>query len=320
MGNLPAARVNVSRVFSQVGLDFFGPIYIKTSNLRNAKTLKAYGCIFVCMATKAIHLEAVSSLTTDAFTAALRRFVSRRGIPQDIYCDNGTNFRGAAKLLDKELREAISQILSKPVKTLLNTLSIEWHFNPPAAPHQGGLWESNIKSTKYHLIRIVGKQRLTFEEFSTVLIQIEAMLNSRPLCRIENSVDDLEVLTPGHFLIGQPLNAIPERRTWEEIPCHRRWKHLQQITQHFWNKWVTNYLNSLQNKPKWLKPQPNIEVGDIVIIKDEQAPPTVWPLGKVIKTYEGKDQYVRVVDVKTASTVVTRPITKLCAVPLEPYN
>jgi len=202
MGQLPADRVNVNAAFENVGLDMGGPIYIKTSTLRNSKIVKAYFCEFVCMATKAVHIEAVSDLTTEAFIAALRRFISRRGLCKTIYSDCGSNFKGANVVLDEEIREAFINATRSIQEYCAVNFGITWKFNPPGSPHFGGLWEAGVKSVKHHLVRTVGTQKITFEEFSTLLAQIEAILNSRPLFKIENSLEDLEVLTPGHFLIG----------------------------------------------------------------------------------------------------------------------
>ena len=169
------------------------------------------------MATKAIHLEAVSSLTTDAFLGALRRFFARRGKCSHLYSDNGTNFVGSSKQLDKEFIKAIKN--NSSIAPILEEEKINWHFIPPASPHFGGIWEAAVKSMKYHLKRIIGENKLTYEELSTLLSQIEAVLNSRPLHDMNNSPDGMETLTPGHFLIGRPLIECPEENKDIKITC-----------------------------------------------------------------------------------------------------
>lgn len=150
MGNLPTPRITPSRAFSKVGVDYAGPVTIKLNNRRNGPTDKAYIALFVCMVTKAIHLEAVTSLTSEAFIAAFKRFVSRRGYPKDIYSDNGTNFVGANRQL-KELRDLlISQLFNDEISHFLTNNGTNWHFNPPSAPHFGGLWEAGVKSVKFY--------------------------------------------------------------------------------------------------------------------------------------------------------------------------
>jgi len=317
MGNLPADRVNINSPFINCAVDYAGPIFIKSSSLRNAKSLKAYFCIFVCMTTKAIHLEAVSDMTTEAFIAALRRFVARRGLCNTIYSDCGSNFKGAKECLDEDIRKAVQEAETHAVQFCFRQWSLVWKFNPPGSPHFGGLWESNVKCVKHHLKRTIGAQKLTFEELSTLLTQIEAILNSRPLCSIENSVEDLGVLTPGHFLIGRPLNAIPQPELNPEVRTYKRWRYLQMLTQEFWRKWVRDYLNTLQHRPKWQKSHPNVKVGDIVIVKDDLKSPTYWPLGRVIKASAGSDNRVRVVRIKTSSSEFDRTVTKVCVIPLE---
>ena len=178
MGQLPSQRVTPSPPFSRVGIDYAGPLTIKKGHTRKPVYIKAYICIFVCFATKAANLEVVSDLTTEAFLACLQRFTSRRGLPLEIFSDNGTNFVGTSN----ELKDLYSYLCSQPVQdSITNTLStqrIQWHFSPERSPHFGGLWEAAVKSTKAHLKRVVGQQKLTYEELSTVLCRIESCLNS----------------------------------------------------------------------------------------------------------------------------------------------
>lgn len=314
MGNLPARRVNQARPFQNVGLDFGGPFTVKDSSLRKPRTYKAYLCVFVCYATKATHLEVVSELSTDAFIACLDRFVARRGLPTDIHSDCGRNFLGARNYL-KEIYELTKQIErdTGKIERYLACREITWHLNPPSGPHFGGLWESAVKSAKNLLKRIVGDRVLTFEELSTIFCKVESILNSRPLTPLSSDPSDLEVLTPGHFLIGQPLLALPERDLCE-VSVHRlrRWQLLQQITQSFWKRWHREYLHTLQQRGRWLKSEQNLQVGDLVVIVEPNLPPLQWRMARVTKLYPGTDGAVRVVDVKTATGSLQRPVVKLC--------
>ena len=179
MGDLPSSRVTPARPFLHVGVDYAGPLTLLAIRGRGRRTHKGYVALFVCLCTRAVHLELVSDCSTEAFLAALRRFTSRRGLSVIIQSDQGTNFVGAAR----ELREMLVHLNNdhEAIRSTLLKDGIEWRFNPPAAPHFGGLWEAAVKSTKYHLRRVVGDQHLTFEEMTTLLTQIEACLNSRPL-------------------------------------------------------------------------------------------------------------------------------------------
>ncbi|XP_062715823.1 uncharacterized protein LOC134291718 [Aedes albopictus] len=206
MGDLPAARVTVARPFSTTGVDYFGPVHLRPVPRRG--TIKAYVAIFVCLCTKAVHLELVSDLSTDRFLQALRRFVARRGRCERIYSDNGTNFVGARNKLQDLLKllknrdhhEAVSKECAKD--------GIQWHFIPPSAPHFGGLWEAAVRSSKHHLLRVLGETPVSPEDFSTLLTQVEACLNSRPLTPLSDDPNDLEPLTPAHFLIGQAPSVV----------------------------------------------------------------------------------------------------------------
>ncbi|XP_071580995.1 uncharacterized protein [Temnothorax nylanderi] len=211
MGSLPSTRVTVSRPFSHCGVDYAGPVMVKEGKRRNARFHKAYIAIFVCFSTKAVHIELVSDLTSESFLSALRRFMSQRGKPACMYSDNGTTFVGAHKQI-KEFYDLIndSQVRSD-INQFVREQETSWSFIPPNAPHFGGLWEAAVKSAKYHMARIIGQAHLTFEEMQTVLCEVEAILNSRPLTQLSADPNDLAYLTisPGNFLVGTALNSFP---------------------------------------------------------------------------------------------------------------
>lgn len=312
MGDLPGARTCQVRPFSNVGIDYAGPIMIKESRRRNARSSKGYLAIFVCMAVKAVHIEVVTDLSTAVFIAALHRFVSRRGVPANIYSDCGTNFKGANTILkslfqNPEARDLFSQ-----------SIPCSWHFNPPAAPHFGGLWEAAVKSTKYHLKRVIGSQILTFEELTTCTHRIEAILNSRPITPQSTDPNDLKALTPGDFLIGCPLVALPEPDvTMTPINRLNRWQLLNQIQQSFWKRWSSEYLSSLQAKTKWYRSQSNLAIGDLVLMRQPSVPPTVWKLARIVSVHPGDDGVVRVVTIRTKEgDCYKRPVVQLSLLPV----
>lgn len=316
MGNLPRNRVTASSPFENIGVDFAGPIptYLK---IRGKTPYKSYIAVFICFATKAVHLEAVSDLSSDAFIAALKRLVARRGMPAKIFCDNATNFVGADKKL-KEFNEHFHRAETKSaISSYCTQRNIEFSFIPPRAPHFGGLWEAAVKVAKSHLYRTLLNARLTFEELSTALAEIEAIMNSRPLLASSSNPNDLEALTPAHFLIGKRLTDIPERRALSsEISHLERWERIKAVKAHFWQRWSHEYLVTLQNRWRWQKPQRELKIGDMVLIQDENLPPMKWSLGRILSVFPGNDQHVRVAEVRTPSTVLRRPISKMAVLPV----
>lgn len=313
MGDLPSSRVVPSPPFSKSGVDYAGPFNIKIS--RN-KTGKAYLCVFVCFVTKAVHLEIVSDLSTPAFLNALKRFIARRGKCISIHSDNGTNFVGANRAL-KEMYRLINENTPK-IHDHLAEQEIQWHFLPPRSPHMGGLWESAVKSCKTHLTRIIGLTPLSFEELSTVVIQVEAILNSRPLTATSTDPNDLDALTPGHFLIGRPLVSIagPDL-TDVKINRLTRYQLLERMKQSFWKRWSAEYLTQLQQRHKWREIRNNVQKGTMVVLRDQNAPPMSWALGRILNTHPGPDGLVRVVDVQTNTGVYQRPLNKICVLPID---
>ena len=173
---------------------------------------------------KAIHLELVSDLTAEAFIATLRRFIARRGKPSLIQSDHGSNFVGAKKELEQLAAFLQQQKSQSQISQFCASQKIQWKFIPERSSHFGGIWEAAVKSFKFHLKRVTNNAKLTFEECYTVLTQIEACLNSRPL--VTNSADDggIEALTPGHFLIGRPIAALPDSAySYHSTSLLRRW-------------------------------------------------------------------------------------------------
>jgi hypothetical protein len=280
------------------------------------KTVKAYVALFVCLATKAIHLELVGDHTAESFKNCLKRMMARRGIVANLYSDNGTNFVGT----DRELKETyflLQQDKVDSIKCFLADRNINWHFIPPHSPHMGGIWEAGVKSCKHHFKRIVGNALLRYEELYTLLTLIESCLNSRPITPMSNDPHDLEALTPGHFLIGAPLTA-PLEPNLEETQSNRlsRWELVERLRQQWWSRWSHEYLHQLQSRAKWRSKSSDIRPGKMVVIKEENVPPLLWRLGRIHDLHPGGDGAVRVVTIKTARGIIKRAVHKVCPLPI----
>ncbi|XP_033213910.1 uncharacterized protein LOC117170976 [Belonocnema kinseyi] len=281
MGNLPETRICQSRPFLNAGIDYYGPFFVKEKRHTNLKRFKAYVSVFVCFATKAIHLELVCDLTTEAFLGALKRFCARRGKPNNIYSDNATNFVGG----NKEIKELHKFFLSAcndqlTIRQMTNE-GINWHFIPPRAPHFGGLWEASVKSFKQHLIKTVDNTLLTYDQLETYVVEIEAILNSRPISPLSNDPNDLLPLTPRHFLIRSSLSTILQANL-EKIPTGRlsAWQHVQMLRQHFWRRWHREYLHQLTTRSKWQnnRTDEEIKVRSLVLLTYTRAVAKLYPL------------------------------------------
>ncbi|XP_033232068.1 uncharacterized protein LOC117183033 [Belonocnema kinseyi] len=196
------------RAFMNTGVDYAGPVNVRTSKGRGHHSHKAWICIFACCASRSVHLELVSDYTAEAFIAAYIRFTSRRGLCRTLSSDEGTNFVGADRQLKEMFSEASAEFVL--VATYLASHGTQWKFKPPATPHFGGIWEAVVRSTKFDLRRVIGDSTLTFKEMTTLLTQIETFLNFWPRRAQSDDATDISALTPGHFLIGGPLNTVPE--------------------------------------------------------------------------------------------------------------
>jgi hypothetical protein len=171
------------------------------------------------------------------------------------------------------------------------------------------------------LRRIVGSVKLTFEELTTVLTQIEACLNSRPLVALPLEDDGIEALTPGHFLIGRPLEALPDPAlAYRSISILSRWNLCQALVRHLWRRWSADYLDSFKRTSKWHNRSRNLRVGDVVLLREDNVIPAKWPLARVLTTHTGSDGLVRVVTVKTSTGTYRRPVVKVVLLPTNPCD
>lgn len=312
MGNLPESRLRPSAPFEISGVDYAGPFLIKSRRGRGGSITKCWISLFVCFITRAIHIELVSSLNSETFIMALRRFAVRRGKPKVVYSDNGTTFVGAKKLLATFFKENERVISDQAINDGIN-----WKFIPACSPHFGGIWEAGVKSVKFHLKRVINNASLTFEEFYTLLTQVEAILNSRPLFPMSTDPSDLSPITPAHLLVGRSLTTIPhpDVRNWPEN-CMRRFQRIQQLAQHFWERWSKEYIGELQQRCKWKQSQGHLQADSLVIVKEDNQPPRYWKVGHVLQLHPGKDNISRVATIKTSSGVIKRAFPKICPLPI----
>lgn len=318
MGDLPPERVTPTYPFLNTGVDLCGPLWYRLAP-RKSVPVKCYVALFICLVTKAVHVELVSDLSTSSFIATLKRFVARRGKPTKIECDNAKNFRGAANAL-KELYELFqTQQAEHAISSHCHAQGIEFKFIPPRSPNFGGLWEAAIKSLKNHLKSTIGTEVLLKEDLETLLIQIEACLNSRPLTQLSSDPEDMETLTPGHFLVHRSLVSIPEP-SYESLNVNRldRFQKNQEFMRRIWKRWKTDYLSGLQQRTKWTSRRDNIKVGTMILLKEDNLPPLKWAIGRVVQIFQGKDGNVRVVEVRTKDGVYRRAISKICVLPVQP--
>lgn len=251
MGNLPSSRVVPIAPFAHTGVDYAGPFQIHYA-IRGKRPTKCYLAVFICFVTKACHLELVTDLTTVAFLECLRRFISRRGCPLHIYSDNATNFVGA-----KEELKQLSKFLSDNnvvISDFAANKGFEWSTIPARTPHFGGLWESSVKRAKSYIKDLVQNSNLTFEQLNTIVIDVEAIINSRPITAMSDNPNDLKALTPAHFLSSGQFASLPEedlRNSKNHLLT--RYEQICKITQECWQRFSREYLSTLQSKAKWTK-------------------------------------------------------------------
>lgn len=306
MASLPRDRVTPTYPpFTFTGVDLFGPYEVR----RGRSTVKRYGVLFTCLTVRAIHIEVASSLDTDAFLNALRRFIARRGHPREIRSDNGGNFVKG----ERELREMIDEWNQSQIHDFLTQRGVKWKFNPPAGSHHGGVWERCIRTVRKVLRALVHEQTMDEESLHTLMCEVESIVNSRPITKVSEDPRDPEPLTPNHLLL---LHAGPTAPPGifgkHDSYGTRRWRQVQYMADIFWKRWIREYLPALQERQKWNDEQRNIAVNDIVLVMENNTPRCNWPLARVVEVYTSrKDGLVRSVKIKTKTSELVRPVDKI---------
>ncbi|XP_064482842.1 uncharacterized protein LOC135395675 [Ornithodoros turicata] len=300
---LPSTRVTQSEPFAVTGLDFAGPVWIKAQ--RSAK--EAYFVIFVCAVTRAVHLELVEAMSATAFLLAFRRFVARRGIPKVVYSDNAKAFRKS----NKEIRNLWDVTHGHEIEEKIAEWRVEWRYNVPYAPWWGGFYERLVRSVKVTLKKTIGARCLKEAELNTILTEVEAILNSRPITFVYEE-EGTHPLCPSAFLTGKRLTTLPNTKA-SDVPessgstLQIMWQKRAENLNTFWKRWSAEYLTELRNFHNKSKGG-QLQVDDIVIVRDDRKKRQGWSTGQIIRSFPGKDGKTRAFEVRMSDrTTVLRP-------------
>lgn len=303
MGELPPARLAAYvRPFSYVGLDYFGPLEIVIGR----RVEKRWVALFTCMTVRAVHLELASNLSSSSSIMCLRNFMNRRGEPVEIFSDNGTNFRGASAELIKEMKKLDNESFQSAYP------GIKWSFNPPSSPHMGGVWERLVRSIKSNIVEVLPVRRPTEEVLRSFLIEVENIINSRPLTHVPVDPLDREAITPNHFILGSSSGVrtigVPESSGDTLL---NSWRKSRALANDFWHRWVMEFLPDLCRRTKWYTPAEPLKPGDLVIVIDSKNEMGRWPKAIVEEVFIGKDGQTRSARIKTSVGKYIRPTVKL---------
>ena len=304
MSDLPADRVNSAPPFTYCAVDLFGPFIIREGR----RELKRYGCLFTCLACRAVHIETTNSLDTDSFINALRRLIARRGEIRELRSDQATNFVGADTELQKALQEMNHELISRYLQQNgADYKYIVWKRNPPFASHMGGVWERQIRSVRSILSSLLKDHGSVLDDelFRTLLIEVEAVINSRPLTTETLSDPNSTVpLSPINLLTMKSKIVMPPPGCFQrtDLYCRRRWRRVQHLTNEFWSRWKKEYLTSLQPRSKNCSKRRNFQVGDIVLLKEADVSRNSWPLARIVDIHCDDGQNVRSVRLLMATS------------------
>ncbi|XP_061891197.1 uncharacterized protein LOC133641474 isoform X1 [Entelurus aequoreus] len=313
MADLPADRLSTEPPFTNVGLDVFGPWTVSARRTRGGLAQdKRWAVLFTCMSVRAVHIEVIESLDTSCFINALRRFLAIRGPVKLIRSDRGTNFISACKEL-----KIPSNIDNTSVEKFLSDQDCRWMFNVPHASHMGGPWERMIGVARRILDAMflqLGTSKLTHEGLSTLMAEVTAIINARPLVPVSTDPDDPQILSPATLLTQKVSPSTAPVGDWVKDLHKQQWRQIQHLAQTFWNKWKKQYLSTLQPRRKWHSPHPNLLPGSVVLLKDDQLKRNHWPLGLITQVFPSKDGRVRKVEIKVSrkdgTKVFLRPVTE----------
>ena len=308
MADLPEERLDASTIFTNVGDDYFGTFIVKIGR-RNEKR---WCCLFTCLTMRAVHIEVVPKLDTDSCLNAIMRFIARRGKPNAIISDNGTNFVGA----EREFADYVAAWNKEGIEKHLIQRGIRWKFNPPAAPHFRGVWERLVKSCKKAMYAVLGNRSVTEDVLSTTMCIVEQTLNARPLTPVSSDVNELEALTLNHFLLGIRNVCLPYLPCAEKFVDHRElfWQ-TQAYANLIWDKFCKEYLTNLNYRQKcWSTSNEILKYGDLVWLIENSNKRGYYNLDRVSETIDESDGVIRSAIIRTNNGMYKRPVVKLAPV------
>ncbi|XP_062610035.1 uncharacterized protein LOC134271839 [Saccostrea cucullata] len=316
MADLPCDRLTSGPPFTSVGIDTFGPWKVVARRTRGGViNSKRWAIIFSCLSTRAVHIEIIEEMSSSSFINALRRFESLRGPVKVFRSDRGTNFVGATD----ELGIQALNVEDGPISNYLNQTKAVWIFNSPHSSHMGGSWERMIGLTRRILDSMLldpNAKQLTHESLTTFMAEVCAIMNSRPLVPISTDPESTLVLSPAMLLTGKVnfLPVLPESVDTKDM-YRAQWKHVQVLSDIFWKHWRQDYLHNLQYRRKWRDDQPNLKIGDVILLKDAAVNRVNWPLGVITETFESSDGKVRKARVRVRkdgqNVIYTRPVCEM---------
>jgi hypothetical protein len=255
------------------------------------------------LTTRAVHCEDVYDLSTNSVINALERLIARRGFPKIIYSDNAANFvKSSAQLKQLYIHLDWGRVQKHFITNVPDP--IEWKFSSPLAPHQGGGWESLVRTFKNAMKSIMANKKATEEEFHTCVVASEGILNARPLTMVTSDTGDVLPLSPFHLCAGRGLLQLPDylaRDQWQQ-PLAVRWRQRQHLKNAFWQCWIKLYLKEQMCSKKWHLRQNAPKVGQIVIVNDGSTSRSQWPLARVESLVVGRDGLVRSAILKRCGT------------------
>lgn len=298
MADLPLERLQTCPPFTYVGVDVFGPWTVVTRRTRGRQAQsKRWAMLFSCMSSRAVHIEVIDSLDTSSCINALRRFFAIRGPAKQIRSDCGTNFKVAAKELGLTAQQP-----DVVVQKFLSHQGCSWVFNPPHASHMGGSWECMIGLSRRILdaILLQDKIQLTHDVLCTLMMEVTAIINARPLAQISTDPEAPFILSPAMLPTQKVGVAPPHGNCTDKDFFSKQWRQVQALADQFWRRWRQEYLPSLQSRRKWRETQTDLKEGDVVLLKDDQAPRNRWSMARITAVFPGKDGRVRKVELKTS--------------------
>ena len=319
MSDLPPDRLERTPPFMNTGMDVFGPYMVKygTTTRRNTGTRKMWAIVFTCLVSRAVHIEPLPALDISAFKNAFRRFTCLRGQPKILRSDRGTNFVGASNQNE--------QLDLEQIENEFKDQKVKWIFNPPRAPHFGGVFERKIGSIKRIIdacmLQLGPNRVLTDDELYTFLAEATSIINNTPLTAISSDPNDPTPISPATILLQrEAVDPVPlDTMTQTDLLSYgsRRWRRVQYLASQFWQRWRQEYLQTLTTRKKWQIPRRSLEPGDVVLIRDLTTTRNRWPLGKIKSVKTSKDGFVRSVTLNlprkgdNRERTCVRPITEL---------